>query len=245
MYMRVVLLCGGKGTRLSEETRVTPKPLVEIGGIPIVSHIINQFLDFGFSDFILATGYKSENFEEYFSSENSTRLARDFNGRNPYISIENTGLETLTGGRVLRLKELLSKEDKFMLTYGDGVSNVDLLKLQDFHNTHGRIASVTAVRPPARFGVIRIDDQSRVEYFQEKNQTEAGWINGGFFVLNKDIFNYLIDDQTILEDYPLRTLTSVGQLMAYKHQNFWQCMDTLRDREYLEELWKTGKAPWK
>lgn len=243
--MRVVLLCGGKGTRLSEETRVTPKPLVEIGGIPIVSHIINQFLDFGFSDFILATGYKSENFEEYFSSENSTRLARDFNGRNPYISIENTGLETLTGGRVLRLKELLSKEDKFMLTYGDGVSNVDLLKLQDFHNTHGRIASVTAVRPPARFGVIRIDDQSRVEYFQEKNQTEAGWINGGFFVLNKDIFNYLIDDQTILEDYPLRTLTSVGQLMAYKHQNFWQCMDTLRDREYLEELWKTGKAPWK
>jgi glucose-1-phosphate cytidylyltransferase len=245
MYMRVVLLCGGKGTRLSEETRVTPKPLVEIGGIPIVSHIINQFLDFGFSDFILATGYKSENFEEYFSSENSTRLARDFNGRNPFISIENTGLETLTGGRVLRLKELLSKEDKFMLTYGDGVSNVDLLKLQDFHNTHGRIASVTAVRPPARFGVIRIDDQSRVEYFQEKNQTEAGWINGGFFVLNKDIFNYLIDDQTILEDYPLRTLTSVGQLMAYKHQNFWQCMDTLRDREYLEELWKTGKAPWK
>ena len=171
--MRVVLLCGGKGTRLSEETRVTPKPLVEIGGIPIVSHIINQFLDFGFSDFILATGYKSENFEEYFSSENSTRLVRDFNGRYPHISIENTGLETLTGGRVLRLKELLSKEDKFMLTYGDGVSNVDILKLQDFHNTHGRIASVTAVRPPARFGVIRIDDQSRVEYFQEKDQTDA------------------------------------------------------------------------
>jgi len=242
--MRVVLLCGGKGTRLSEETLITPKPLVEIGGIPMVSHIINHFLDFGKTDFILATGYKSEVFEQYFADENSEKRLRDFRGRTPIVKIQDTGLNTLTGGRVLRLKELLKNDDKFLLTYGDGVSNVDITALVSFHKNHGKIASITAVRPPARFGVIKIDQLDRVEYFQEKNQTDTGWINGGFFVLSNKIFDFLDDDETVLEDYPLTKLTSERELMAFKHQDFWQCMDTQRDKEYLEELWQTGKAPW-
>ena len=243
--MRVVILCGGKGTRLSGETLVTPKPLVEIGGIPIVSHIINHFLDFGLTEFLLATGYKSENFDEYFSAKNSKKRFLDFRGRMPRVAIQDTGLETLTGGRILRMKNLLRNEKNFVLTYGDGVSNVNILNLIEFHNNHGRIATVTAVRPPARFGVIRIDENNKVEYFQEKNQTDSGWINGGFFILNKIIFDYLVDDQTVFEDYTLRKLTSEEQLMAFKHQEFWQCMDTLRDKEFLEELWRSGEAPWK
>jgi len=243
--VKVVILCGGKGTRLAEETRITPKPLVKIGGIPIVSHIINQFLKFGHSEFILATGYKTENFSEYFSTANSARLLSDFRGQVPSITIYDTGLETLTGGRILRLRELLVSEDDFMLTYGDGLANIDISSLENFHRAHTSLATVTAVRPPARFGVIKIDDESKVDYFQEKNQTDSGWINGGFFVFNRKIFNYLVDDQTVLEDTPLRKMTSEGELMAFKHSDFWQCMDTLRDREFLEELWNSGEAPWK
>ena len=243
--MKVVILCGGKGTRLAEETRITPKPLVSIGGIPIVSHIINRFLKYGYSEFILATGYKSENFSEYFSRDNSARLLNDFYGHIPSITIFNTGLDTLTGGRVLRLQNLLANESEFMLTYGDGLASIDLSDLVNFHKAHAKLATVTAVRPPARFGVIRIDNHGRVEYFQEKNQTDSGWINGGFFIFNKGIFNYLTNDQTVLEDTPLRDLTLKGELMAFKHEDFWQCMDTLRDREFLEELWNSGEAPWK
>ncbi len=243
--MRVVILCGGKGTRLSEETLITPKPLVEIGGIPIVSHIINHFLDFGVTDFLLATGYKSECFDEYFSEKNSKKRFLDFRSRSPRVVIQDTGLHTLTGGRILRLKNLLMNDEDFVLTYGDGVSNVNISSLIEFHQQHGRIATVTAVRPPARFGVIRIDMQNKVDYFQEKNQTDSGWINGGFFILNHKIFDYLVDDQTVFEDYTLRKLTSEDQLMAFKHQDFWQCMDTLRDKEFLEELWDSGEAPWK
>jgi glucose-1-phosphate cytidylyltransferase len=242
--MKVVLLCGGKGTRLSEETRSTPKPLVEIGGIPIVSHIINHFLDFDKRDFILATGYKSEAFSQYFGDENLEKRYKDFRGRTPNVTIQPTGLETLTGGRVLRLRDQLKDEDNFLLTYGDGLSNVNINELVSFHSHHRKVASITAVRPPARFGVIKIDQEQRVEYFQEKNQTDAGWINGGFFVLKNKIFDYLSDDQTVLEDYPLRRLTSERELMAFKHSDFWQCMDTLRDKEFLEELWQSGMAPW-
>lgn len=242
--VKVVILCGGKGTRLAEETLVTPKPLVEIGGIPIVSHIINHFLKYGYSDFILATGYKSENFDNYLSDSNSNNRLSHFRGGTPRLSICNTGLETLTGGRLLRLRNELSSEENFMLTYGDGLANIDVSRLENFHRSHAKIASVTAVRPPARFGVIKIDNQSKVKYFQEKNQTDSGWINGGFFTFSHKIFDYLADDQTILEDTPLRKLTSEGELMAYRHEGFWQCMDTLRDREYLEELWDSGSAPW-
>lgn len=243
--MRVVILCGGKGTRLAEETRVTPKPMVKIGGTPIVCHIINHFLKFGFSDFILATGYKNEFFTEYFSNKKSSRLLSDFQGKVPNILLCDTGLETLTGGRLLRLKEQLSIEEDFFLTYGDGLANVNISDLVNFHKLHSKLATVTAVRPPARFGVIKIDESSKVEYFQEKNQTDTGWINGGFFIFNRGIFDYLENDQTVLEDLPLRKLTAEGELMAFKHQEFWQCMDTLRDHEYLEELWNSGAAPWK
>lgn len=243
--VKVVILCGGKGTRLAEETRITPKPLVTIGGIPMVSHIINQYLKYGYSEFILATGYKSENFSKYFSKKNSAKLLNDFSGQVPIITIFNTGLDTLTGGRVLRLKELLANESEFMLTYGDGIANINISDLVNFHKAHKKLATVTAVHPPARFGVIRVDDHDRVEYFQEKNQTDSGWINGGFFIFKKEIFNYLINDETVLEDIPLRNLTLNGELMAFKHRAFWQCMDTLRDREFLEELWSAGGAPWK
>ena len=243
--MKVVILCGGKGTRLAEETRVTPKPLVGVGGIPIVSHIINQFMKYEYSEFVLATGYKSENFSQYFSQENSAKLINDFCGRKPSITVFDTGLDTLTGGRVLRLQELLVDEHEFMLTYGDGLANIDISQLVNFHKTHTKIATVTAVRPPARFGVIKMTDCGKVEYFQEKNQTDSGWINGGFFVFNREIFKYLIDDQTVLEDITLRKLTAEGELMAFQHKDFWQCMDTLRDREHLEELWNSGEAPWR
>lgn len=243
--MKIVILCGGKGTRLAEETRVIPKPMVSIGGIPIVCHIINHFLKFGYTDFVLATGYLSEKFSSYFSEENSKKLRTDFNGSIPNITLYDTGLDTLTGGRILRLKELLSNEGEFILTYGDGLADVDVSSLERFHKSHSKLATVTAVRPPARFGVIKISDFGLVDYFQEKNQTDTGWINGGFFVFNQKIFEYLENDQTVLEDVPLRKLTSEGELMAFKHNNFWQCMDTLRDREFLEELWNSGAAPWK
>jgi glucose-1-phosphate cytidylyltransferase len=243
--VKIVILCGGKGTRLAEETRVIPKPMVSIGGIPIVCHIINHFLKFGYTNFVLATGYLSEKFSSYFSEENSKKLRTDFNGSIPNITLYDTGLDTLTGGRILRLKELLSNEDEFILTYGDGLADLDVSSLERFHKSHSKLATVTAVRPPARFGVIKISDFGLVEYFQEKNQTDTGWINGGFFVFNQKIFEYLENDQTVLEDVPLRKLTSEGELMAFKHNNFWQCMDTLRDREFLEELWNSGAAPWK
>ena len=243
--MKVVILCGGKGTRLAEETRVTPKPMVSIGGIPIVCHIINHFLKFGYTDFVLATGYLSGRFSSYFSEENSLKRRTDFNGLNPNITLYDTGIDTLTGGRILRLKELLSNEDEFMLTYGDGLTDLNVSSLERFHRTHSKLATVTAVRPPARFGVMKISDLGLVEYFQEKNQTDTGWINGGFFIFNQKIFQYLENDQTVLEDVPLRKLTSEGELMAFRHNKFWQCMDTLRDREFLEELWNSGAAPWK
>lgn len=231
--MKVVILCGGKGTRLLEETKTRPKPLVDIGGKPILTHIMQSYVKHGFNDFKLATGYLSEQIENYVNESNLP-------GK---VAVINTGQETLTGGRLLRLKNDLVKEKNFMLTYGDGVCNVDLKKLIKFHEHHGKIATVTAVRPPARFGVMKLTE-NKVEYFHEKSQTDTGWINGGYFVFNSEIFNYLKDDTSILEQQPLQKLTSEGELMAFKHEGFWQCMDTLRDKNYLDELCQQGNTPW-
>ncbi len=252
---KVVILCGGYGTRLSEETQLKPKPMVEIGGKPILWHIMKIFEKHNMQDFHLALGYKADFIKDYFLKYNS--LNNDFsvnlkNGKieindiieeNWNINLTDTGLNTMTGGRLLRLKESLKNEETFMLTYGDGVSNVDLTRLLEFHKSHGRIATVTAVRPPIRFGELIIND-NKVEEFAEKPQAGKGWINGGFFVFNKEIFNYIEDDSIMLEREPLEKLSKMGELMAYKHDDFWQCMDTIREKEILEGLLNSNSAPW-
>ena len=231
--MKVVILCGGKGTRLAEETRIKPKPLVEIAGIPILQHILESYKKFKFNEFILAAGYLGEQITDFVNNsiyKNTTKVI-------------DTGTETLTGGRLLRLKDQLVNEECFMLTYGDGLCDVNITNLVNFHKKHGKIATVTAVRPPARFGVMKLADD-KVEYFHEKSQTDVGWINGGYFVFNSEIFNYLSDDKSVLEEFPLQQLTAEAHLMAFKHEGFWQCMDTLRDKEFLEEICSQGRAPW-
>ena len=253
--MKVILLCGGYGTRLGEETQLKPKPMVEIGGKPILWHIMKIFEKHNMQDFHLALGYKADFIKDYFLKYNS--LNNDFSvnlksgkikfndiiEENWNINLTDTGLNTMTGGRLLRLKESLKNEETFMLTYGDGVSNVDLTKLLEFHKSHGRIATVTAVRPPVRFGELIIND-NKVEEFAEKPQAGKGWINGGFFVFNKEIFNYIEDDSIMLEREPLEKLSKMGELMAYKHDDFWQCMDTIREKEILEGLFNSNSAPW-
>jgi glucose-1-phosphate cytidylyltransferase len=242
--VKAVILCGGRGSRLSEETKTLPKPLITIGGIPIVIHIINSYLNHGITDFVLAVGYLGRHFYEYFSDDKANLLQELFLGRNPSITIVDTGQDTLTGGRLLRSKEFIT-EGQFLLTYGDGLTNANIGESIRFHNTHGHIATITAVRPPARFGVLKIKDSGQVDYFQEKNQTDAGWINGGYFVLSREIFEYLDDDFSVFEEEPLQKLTAEGELFAFKHDGFWQCMDTLRDKEFLEDLWKSGDALWR
>jgi glucose-1-phosphate cytidylyltransferase len=254
--MKAVLLCGGFGTRLGGETQLRPKPMVEIGGKPILWHIMKIYEKHKINNFQLALGYKSNFIKDYFTKYNS--LNNDFSvnlksgnvdyideiNENWNIDLIDTGLETMTGGRLLRLKESLKNEQTFMLTYGDGVSNIDLTKLLQFHKSHGKIATVTAVRPPVRFGELIIDDNSKVEEFAEKPQAGKGWINGGFFVFNKEIFNYIENDSIMLEREPLEKLSKTGELMAYKHHGFWQCMDTIREKEILEKLWNSNNAKW-
>jgi glucose-1-phosphate cytidylyltransferase len=253
--MKTVLLAGGKGTRLSEETLSRPKPMVEIGGKPILWHIMSLYAHHGFQDFVVACGYKGEQIKEYFLNfavhNNDYRVnlsdgVRELLGTSAIdwqVAMVDTGLETLTGGRLLRLRTWL-QGGTFMLTYGDGLSNVDLRRLVAFHRAHGKTATVTAVRPPARFGSLHIEGE-RVIRFSEKTQSEEGWINGGFFVLEPSVFSYLEDDQTTLEREPLERLAADGQLMAFRHEGFWQPMDTLRDKLHLESLWASGAAPWK
>lgn len=253
--MKTVILAGGLGTRLSEETVINPKPMVEIGGKPIVWHIMNIYAHHGFNEFVLALGYKGEVIKEYFlnyyhhQSDLSIDLrsgkasATNSNHKDWLIHLKDTGLKSMTGGRLLRLRDTLS-DGTFMLTYGDGVANVDVRALLEFHRSHGKLATVTAVRPPARFGGM-VFDNDRVAEFTEKPQTGEGWINGGFFVLEPKVLDYLDDDMTVFEKTPLERLAADGELMAYKHEDFWQCMDTVRDRNLLEELWSSGKAPWR
>lgn len=255
--MKTVVLCGGLGTRLSEETGTRPKPMVTVGGRPILWHILNMYAHAGFKDFTLALGYKAEIVKEYFL--NYRALNSDFSidlasGEIAYhrqekcdwkVQLIDTGDKTLTGGRLLRLKSVLAPTGTFFLTYGDGVSSLDIKKLLEFHRSHGKIATVTAVRPAARFGTM-LFEQGRVTRFKEKVQSGEGWINGGFFVFEPQVFEYLQDgDQTVLEGLPLEKLAHDGELMAYAHEGYWQCMDTVRDRQLLEDHWNTGDAPWK
>jgi len=253
--MKVVILAGGLGTRLSEETEVRPKPMVEIGGRPILWHIMKIYASHGFNEFILALGYKGEFIKNFFINyhqlhSNLTVCMRD--GRvdvhdgeaeDWVVHLVDTGFQTETGGRIKRLGSLIGNE-LFMLTYGDGVSNVDVRRLIDFHQQQGRLATVTAVRPPARFGGMVLANNHVVE-FKEKPQIGEGWINGGFFVLEPQVLNYISGDSTDWERESVEMLVADNQLAAYQHQGFWQCMDTLRDVRYLQGLWQSDEAPWK
>jgi glucose-1-phosphate cytidylyltransferase len=254
--MKTVILCGGLGTRLSEETTLKPKPMVEVAGRPILWHIMKIYESCGFNDFMLAIGYKGEIIKDFFihyhqrTSDVTVHLASgklDFS--NPTaedwrITMVDTGQETLTGGRLHRLEPYLRSEKTFMLTYGDGVASIDVKKLLAFHKSHGKIATVTAVRPAARFGGMVLDSD-RVHGFKEKPQAGEGWINGGFFVFESKIFDYLNGDATVLEGDPMENLVRDNQLMAYKHTGFWHCMDTLRDRKNMDAMWNSGNPPWK
>ena len=254
--MKIVLLAGGLGTRLSEETVLKPKPMVEIGGMPILWHIMKIYSQYNFNNFFICLGYKAEVIKEFFLNYKLHKSDMSINLTSGIVKYENdlsenwdvnlidTGLNTLTGGRLLRLKKYLSKGETFMLTYGDGVANVNIEKLLHFHKKHGKIATLTAVRPPARFGSIITDDNNFIKEFKEKPQIGEGWINGGYFVFNYEIFDYLTNDDTILEREPLETLAKNGELAAYKHEGFWQCMDTIRDRDNLNEMWSNGNALW-
>ena len=255
--MKVAILAGGVGTRLVEETEVKPKPMVTIGGRPILWHIMMHYAHYGHKEFIIALGYKGEVIKRYmvdFCSLNKNltvnlatgQVATHSNGapqQDWTVHLVDTGEATLTGGRIKRLAPYLGNET-FMLTWGDGVSDVNLDKLLEFHRSHGKLATVTAVRPPARFGLLEFDGD-RVAKFSEKPQIGEGWINGAFFVLEPRVFDYIDGDMTQWEREPMERLARDGQLMAYRHASFWQCMDTLRDKRLLESLWESGKAPWK
>jgi len=255
MDVKVVILAGGFGTRLTEETEVKPKPMVEIGGRPILWHIMKHYAHYGFKEFFIALGYKGEVIKRYFLDYYKLNGSMTINLSNGDVQVHNkecedwivhlmdTGLRTQTGGRVKRLEPWL-KDETFMMTYGDGVSDIDLHDLLRFHRSHGRLATVTAVRPPARFGGLNFDGDLVAE-FTEKPQIGEGWINGGFIVFEPAVFKYLEDDHSILEIDGLERLATERQLAAYRHDRFWQCMDHLRDVRLLESLWQSGKPPWK
>lgn len=253
--MKVAILAGGLGTRLSEETGLRPKPMVEIGGKPILWHIMKTYAARGFNEFVIALGYKGEIIKDYFvnySYRSQSLTVNMASGRTKVhdgdvedwtVHLLDTGAETQTGGRVKRVAEFMGKET-FMLTYGDGVSDLNVCTLLEFHRRHGKLATVTAVRPPARFGGLALDGD-RVTCFEEKGQIAQGWINGGFFVLEPGIADYVEHDGILWEREPLERLVQEGELMAYRHDGFWQCMDTLRDVRLLDSLWEQGAAPWK
>jgi glucose-1-phosphate cytidylyltransferase len=253
--MKAVILAGGRGTRLAEETGVRPKPMAEIGGKPVLWHIMQIYAAHGFTEFLVACGYKGEMIKEYF--HNLAIHCNDYfvdlatgdctvvngGGLNWRLGLIDTGAETQTGGRILRLKKWIG-DQPFLVTYGDGLGDIDIRAAVDFHRSHGRIATVTAVRPPSRFGNLTLQGNVVCE-FAEKPQADEGWINGGFFVFNPAIFDYLEDDRTILEREPLERLANSGELMAFRHSGFWQPMDTLREKLLLDSLWASGEAPWK
>ena len=232
--IKTVILCGGLGTRIFEETKTKPKPMIKLGDKPILHHIIEIYKKYGFKEFILATGYKGEVISKYFSKK--------FNDCS--ISVVNTGQQTMTGGRLLRLKRYFLNNENFMLTYGDGLTDQNLKNLLTYHLSHKKIGTITAVRPPARYGELKIVGK-KVKQFDEKPIVTKSWINGGFFVFNSKIFNYLKNNSTILEKAPLEKISNEGELRAYKHYGFWQCMDTMRDKKYLSNMLKNKKAPWK
>jgi glucose-1-phosphate cytidylyltransferase len=255
--MKVVILAGGFGTRISEESHLIPKPMIEIGEKPILWHIMKYYSSFRHNEFIICCGYKQyvikEFFADYylhmsdvtfdFTSEN--KMVVHNNNTEPWkVTLVDTGLNTMTGGRIKRVKDYIGDE-AFMLTYGDGVSNVDINELLKFHKSHGKIATMTAIQPGGRFGMLDIDESENIENFKEKSKEDGGWINGGFMILEPKIIDYIEGDGTTFEREPLETVAKEGQLKAYKHPGFWQCMDTLRDKELLEKLWSEDKALWK
>ena len=255
--MKTVLLAGGFGTRISEESHLKPKPMIEIGEKPILWHIMKSYAAQGFNDFIICCGYKQYVIKEYFADYylHNSDITFDFSkGKNtmevhnnvtdPWkVTLVDTGLNTMTGGRVKRVQQYIGDE-AFMLTYGDGVSDVDVNALLKYHKSHGKAATLTSVQPEGRFGVLDMKD-NQINAFREKSQEDMGWVNAGFMVLEPEIFNRIDGDSTILERAPLESLAADGQLMAYKHEGFWQCMDTQRDKQKLEELWLSGQAPWR
>ncbi len=254
--MKAVILAGGFGSRLSEETILRPKPMVEIGNRPILWHIMNIYSHYGVNEFIIALGYKAEVIKEYFlnfyainnniSLDLSSGKTIIHDGKQPHwkVHLVDTGLYTQTGGRLRRLKDWLKDDETFMFTYGDGVGDIDIEALKDFHLSHGKLATVTTVRPPARFGSISFKGFQVADFF-EKPKNGDGWINGGFFVLNKRSIDYIESDDSIWEKDCVEKLTRDGQLMGFKHQGFWSCMDTLKEKNYLEELWNSNRPPWK
>lgn len=253
--MKVIILAGGFGTRLAEYTELIPKPMVEIGGKPIIWHIMNSYSKYGYKDFVIALGYKADIVKKYFlnyftlNNDFSVNLKNgkiDFinkNERDWKISLIDTGLNSMTGGRVKLLEKIIDKKP-FMLTYGDAVSNVNIKKLVDFHTKHKKIGTITAVHPPARFGELTINSKNEVTVFKEKPQTDLGWINGGFFIFNHEFFKYIENDLTVLEKEPLELLSKQNNLVAFKHDGFWQSMDTVRDKKILESIWNSGNATW-
>jgi glucose-1-phosphate cytidylyltransferase len=254
--MKVVILAGGFGTRISEESHLRPKPMVEIGGKPVLWHIMKWYSKYGYNDFVICLGYKGYYVKEYFAhyflhesdvtfdfSNNNQQIIHHHNVEPWRVTLVNTGLETMTGGRIKRIKEYINNET-FMLTYGDGVSNVDITKLVDFHCCHKKLATVTSNQPSGRFGALELKNGNEVTGFLEKPKGDGGWINAGFFVLEPEVLDYIEDDSVTFEKEPLENLAKDGQLRAFKHIGFWQPMDTLRDKNYLEGLWQDGNAPW-
>lgn len=254
--MKVVILAGGFGTRISEESHLKPKPMIEIGDKPILWHIMKEYSYYGFNEFIICLGYKQHVVKEYFADYylynsdvtfdmEKNEMTVHNNSAEPWkVTLVDTGLNTMTGGRIKRIQEYIGNET-FMLTYGDGVCDINIKELVKFHKKHGKIATLTAIQPGGKFGALDIREDSTIQNFVEKKKEDGGWINGGYMVLNPEIFNYLEDDTTVFERKPLETVAKEGQLVAYKYDGFWQCMDTLRDKLYLEELISRGNAPWK
>ncbi len=255
--MKVVILAGGFGTRISEQSHLIPKPMIEIGEKPILWHIMKYYSSFGFNEFIICCGYKQYVIKEFFADYylHMSDITFDFTRENHFevhsnatepwkVTLIDTGLHTMTGGRLKRVAKYIGDETFFM-TYGDGVADVDLGKLLEYHRKHGKIATLTAIQPGGRFGTLEIRDGNRIESFKEKKKEDGGWINGGFMVLEPKSLDYIDGDACVFEKDPLETMASEGNLMAYEHTGFWQCMDTMRDKELLENLWKEDKAPWK
>jgi glucose-1-phosphate cytidylyltransferase len=254
--MKVVILAGGQGTRISEETVVRPKPMVEIGGKPILWHIMKIYSHYGYNEFIICLGFKGYMIKEYFSNYflhmsdvtfDMERNAMEIHQRyvEPWkVTLVDTGLDSMTGGRVRRIASYLNNE-AFMLTYGDGVADINIARLVNYHKNHGKLATVTSTQPSGRFGALVCDAGDKVTSFQEKPVGDGSWINGGFFVFEPQVLDRIAGDATVLEKEPLEGLAYDGQLVAYKHSGFWQPMDTLRDKVHLEQLWESGKAPWK
>lgn len=255
--MKVVLLAGGLGTRISEESHLKPKPMVEIGNMPILWHIMKLYSYYGFNEFVICAGYKQEVIKQWFANYfiHSSDITFDFtkgdevivhhqNSEPWKVTVVDTGLNTMTGGRVKRIKEYIGNEP-FMLTYGDGVSNVNIEALFNYHKAHGKISTMTVYNVGQRFGVIDMDETGTINQFREKSKDDGSMVNIGFMVMNPEIFDYIQDDTIMFEKEPLEALAKLGELKAFKHAGFWQCMDTKRDHEQLNKMWESGKAPWK